>query len=363
MEWKYNNTNNINSECVEGFLGHYAVLDGNKFCISRTVYYSGPTDENISCLKRILEIDEIIYYYIDTDSNNKVIWGRMKNNNIVALYLGEMNVVIKIYFAHEPMTGFCQSRLEEISRFFLKGYNVISVPVHCWTTRFCTTVSVNLPLDYDKKIPLDNYSNETSSQIKELEKIVVAENPKARIILLEGPPGTGKTFYIKRLSALLLKNNYYNKKLYYFLAKGVDNLDITTCLGRNIIVLEDADFILGGGHSRGKELLKILNLSSGFIDVNSIFIFTSNLKIDSIDDAFKRDGRLLAHVHFSRLSPVDARRWLKKYYGCMKELEQKGYTLAELYSIAGVIPRKVSVFSNKVLGFGRNPFFQDYPIR
>lgn len=225
----------------------------------------------------------------------------------------------------------------------------------------CNTVSLKLSEDYDKYVPMKNYHHTTEIQLRKLEELLQRDNYMGKIILFEGPPGTGKTFYIKRLVSMLFqyfhdkKNKFYGVK--YYLGEGVTYLGLRDCVSRNILIFEDADFILDTSSQRSRTFLKILNLSSGFLDVNSLFIFSSNLPIKKVDDAFSRNGRMIGRVHFGEFSKIESIKWLRNNGYPEDELayladngDLTKCTLADLYSLVLKF-KKIEVFEDMKIGF------------
>jgi len=146
------------------------------------------------------------------------------------------------------------------------------------------------------------------------------------IILLYGDPGTGKSFYIKRLCRDLFK---VNKKILYLPNNMVDNIGTPSF---NNFLLDWADNNVEDGTKKGiliiiedaeRVLLKrddnpygadgvsnILNSTDGILNdfLNIQVLATFNTTIDKIDDAILRKKRTLAVKEFKKLSVSDAQR-------------------------------------------------------
>jgi hypothetical protein len=105
---------------------------------------------------------------------------------------------------------------------------------------------------------------------------------------------------------------------------------------RALIILEDAaDLVLLESRSRHSDKVgKMLNMTDGLFGQGreDVFLITFNERIDSIDPAFLRPGRCLAHVEFKAFSREDGKAWLESH-GCDPSAVNDEVTLAQLYSL------------------------------
>jgi SpoVK/Ycf46/Vps4 family AAA+-type ATPase len=163
-------------------------------------------------------------------------------------------------------------------------------------------------------------------------------------IVFNGPPGTGKSFYIRKLikdyyitHENIVKNDkilededelsYYNKlmgrhsadidKLFVYIPTNLSHLfsdPIFTSMLQDkaseyskglVIILEDAEKLIGSRDDMGSGngVSALLNMSDGILNdiISTQFIFTYNTDTDNIDDAILRPGRLLAKKTFGLL--------------------------------------------------------------
>ena len=202
-----------------------------------------------------------------------------------------------------------------------------------------------------------NYGNE----FKEIDKTIkdkLINNNNNGIILLNGSPGTGKSFYIKHLSKTCGKNN----KFIFIPPHYVDSLsspDLLPILLRNknsILVIEDGEkSILSRETNSGHESLvsTLLNLSDGVLaDILGIkIIITFNTDIDKIDKAITRKGRMLYQHEFKALSRENSQILLDKLGKNHKT--DKAMTVSEIYNLEKENGHKEEIKNERVIGFGK----------
>lgn len=151
------------------------------------------------------------------------------------------------------------------------------------------------------------------------------------VMILLGPPGTGKSSLIKHLLTTLKEDCSvtYDENVMMSDEFYVTFLDSNT----RYMVLEDSDLLLTSREKDDNRVMrKILNASDGMISSqNYKFIFTANvLNVSMIDDALIRPGRCFKVINFRHLKPDEALKVAQKAeIGLTKE--QKEYTLAEIF--------------------------------
>ncbi len=169
----------------------------------------------------------------------------------------------------------------------------------------------------------------------------------ACVLILIGPPGTGKTTFIKNVIHQTgggARVAYDEKVLSGddFFASFVDSED-------DILVMEDADAFLKSREGGNTMMHKFLNVSDGLISaVGKKMIFSTNLpNISDIDEALLRTGRCYDTVQFRALGREEARAVLTEV-GSERELpDGKEFTLAQIFSVQPV----ASVTPKRSMGF------------
>lgn len=216
---------------------------------------------------------------------------------------------------------------------------------------------------YLKSIPLINHNQEFSYDFynddfqpvsERVTKALQATN-ESGLVLFHGNPGTGKTSYLKFLLHTISK-----KKLIYLPPDLIESLSAPNFISfllsqasNSILLIEDAENVLKQREAGGNQAVSnILNISDGILgDILRLqIVCTFNSRLQDVDQALLRPGRLIAEYRFEKLS-------LKKTAALMQKLHKIEYTGKEL-TLADIfnhnnMPDKTNIKKNPI-GFTSN---------
>lgn len=153
----------------------------------------------------------------------------------------------------------------------------------------------------------------------------------ASILLLIGPPGTGKTTFIRgllqhaQISAIVTYDTAILSKDYLF-ANFIEG-------DRNVMIVEDADNFLGLRSDGNDMMHKFLNVGDGLVTTkNKKMIFSTNLpSVRDVDPALIRPGRCFDILNFNIMNQEQATK-LSTRLGIEYDTKPDGkYTIADIF--------------------------------
>lgn len=131
-------------------------------------------------------------------------------------------------------------------------------------------------------------------------------NSDASVLILLGPPGTGKTTFIKNL---IHRSGANAKVTYDEKVMSDDSLFANFIEGdEKFLIMEDADAFLSAREDGNTMMHRFLNVSDGLISAkDKKLVFSTNLpSVRDIDDALMRPGRCYDVIEFRPLKRAEA---------------------------------------------------------
>ena len=183
-----------------------------------------------------------------------------------------------------------------------------------------------------------NYAAPVADQLDRLMK-TGPDDVNGKLILLHGPPGTGKTTALRalgrawgkwcRTDCVLDPERLFADPGYLLeVVMGEDDDDRRW----RLLILEDCDELIRGEakSTAGQALSRLLNLTDGLLGQgqNILIAITTNEPLERLHPAVVRPGRCLAEIEVGPLSTAEATAWLDAGAGSVAG----PMTLAALYA-------------------------------
>lgn len=245
---------------------------------------------------------------------------------------------------------------EEIRDLIGSAEDVVSGPTAKWVTGvdscgelITKELSIEVADPYRKEL----YPFMNGTDIKEFAEKFLSS--KSSILLLIGPPGTGKTNFIRQLlsatkESVLLTYSEDLKKMDSLFSYFYDSPE-------RFLIIEDADTYIEKRENGNSNMKQLLNITDGLTaNYKKRVIFSTNLpSLSMVDPALIRPGRCYDVLDFSAYQGEDLVNACKVLNINIDHLQNKSYTLAELYSIKNGEEMNTSIVGKRSsFGFGNN---------
>jgi ATP-dependent 26S proteasome regulatory subunit len=207
-----------------------------------------------------------------------------------------------------------------------------------------------------KKINIEDNYNDDFPKVSE--DIIKKLNNKGKtgLVILHGDPGTGKTTYIRYLAGRLKRDIIFISPDMVSHITSPEFIPFLMDNSNAILIIEDAEPALQKrqGDTRSGAVSNILNMTDGLLSdcLNISIVATFNTKMSEVDEALRRQGRLLREYKFDKLDVHKAQALMDKIGKKAKVTEPM--SLAQIYFYGEEISDDSSGLERRSAGFGRN---------
>lgn len=334
--------------------GHQSLLDGESLAnalikysssIDKSIYHNEKKGESTLSWGDFIEIikNKLVEYKF---SSSKVKISKKYNGYTEDIFWGEEFVVWicctnKIRYEINIVSNSIDKAKEFVKDVkqllsFTKENSIYAITKGEGGLDFSSVGSAGLALERD------NYSEDVLNQFDHVIKDLKEKDPCGRLIILNGSPGTGKTY----LTRALLKESPDAQFVILppSMVPSIGDPDLITTFinlqenrSKNktlVLVIEDADSCLVPRQADNmSSITSLLNVGDGILghSLDLRIVATTNAKGGEIDRALVRSGRLCAKIQVDPLVPSHASRVFNRLTGGKSKEYSRPTILADIY--------------------------------
>jgi len=202
--------------------------------------------------------------------------------------------------------------------------------------------------DFEIKNPKINIPLSYGEEFEAIDKNIFTSLTKSDkgLWIFHGPPGTGKSMYIRNVIKKLNKSGKVGSVIYMpsEMVGSIESPEFIPFIQDyqdSVLVIEDGDIALESRKNHGSIVKTILQLTDGILAdcLRLKIIVTFNCELSKIDEALLRKGRLQIRHEFRYLNRTEAMKLAEslkidvKIFDTEEYSNKKEWTLAEIYNI------------------------------